>query len=182
MTILASSQQILTAPPRNVLAHSLLWLIFACSHVVLFEPAPYEFLVILAILFACLVSLQISQQLLPLIALMGLHLGSLILAAMLSVELMPSLQFAGISVIVYATTILLSIYIYSIPSCINPINHGYVIAGLLSSMLGIAAYFGFLGDYSEILLRFDRVKSLFKDPNVYGAFLIPRHFIASLNL
>ena len=127
MTILASSQQMLTAPPRNVLAHSLLWLIFACSHVVLFEPAPYEFLVILAILFACLVSLQISQQLLPLIALMGLHLGSLILAAMLSVELMPSLQFAGISVIVYATTILLSIYIYSIPSCINPINHGYVI-------------------------------------------------------
>ena len=173
MTIQVSSHPIPAFPPRNMLAHTLMWLIFAFSHVVLVEPAPYEFLIILAILYACFASLQISRQLLPLIVLLGLHLGSLILAAIVAVELMPSLQFAGISAIVYATTLVFSIFIWSIPSCINSINHGYVVAGVTSSILGIAAYFGFLGDYSDSLLRFSRVKSLFKDPNVYGAFLIP---------
>ncbi len=47
----------------------------------------------------------------------------------------------------------------------------YIISSTLAACLGILGYLGFFTDY----LLFDsyRVKSLFKDPNVFGAFLTP---------
>ena len=47
----------------------------------------------------------------------------------------------------------------------------YVISTLFAAVLGIA---GFLGFFPQILLEYsDRAKGLFKDPNVFGPFLIP---------
>jgi uncharacterized membrane protein len=48
---------------------------------------------------------------------------------------------------------------------------GYAFAGVVSVTLGTLAYFGFL-HYQELLMV-GRPKGLFKDPNVYGPYMVP---------
>ncbi len=49
---------------------------------------------------------------------------------------------------------------------------GYAFAAIYSVVLGLGAYFGLIPG-REILTLYDRPKGLFKDPNVFGPFLIP---------
>ncbi|MDP9055405.1 MAG: hypothetical protein M3N93_14065, partial [Acidobacteriota bacterium] len=48
----------------------------------------------------------------------------------------------------------------------------YCIAGLISAILGIGAYFGLLPFQDQLLLA-GRARGLFKDCNVYGPFFVP---------
>jgi hypothetical protein len=48
----------------------------------------------------------------------------------------------------------------------------YCVAGLISAILGIGAYFGVLPFQSQLLLA-GRARGLFKDCNVYGPFFVP---------
>lgn len=48
---------------------------------------------------------------------------------------------------------------------------GYTIGGVLSSLCAVLAYFGLL-PFGDIFLFFDRIKGLFKDPNVFGPYLV----------
>ncbi|MGM8216560.1 O-antigen ligase family protein [Bacillaceae bacterium W0354] len=49
---------------------------------------------------------------------------------------------------------------------------GYILAGLSSAILGILAYAEII-PHSESYMYLGRVKGLFKDPNVFGPFLVP---------
>jgi len=49
---------------------------------------------------------------------------------------------------------------------------GYTIAGLISAVLGTAAYLHVIPFTAELLLN-GRPKGLFKDPNVFGPYLVP---------
>ena len=60
---------------------------------------------------------------------------------------------------------------YGQPMMARLIN-AYCIAGLLSAVLGIGAYFHLL-PFQDLLLSGGRVRGLFKDPNVYGPYLVP---------
>lgn len=48
----------------------------------------------------------------------------------------------------------------------------YCFAGLLSAVLGIGGYFHLL-PFQDLLLTGGRARGLFKDPNVYGPYLVP---------
>ncbi len=49
----------------------------------------------------------------------------------------------------------------------------YTWAAMLAALAGIAGYFDLLAGAHELMTRFDRATGLFKDPNVFGPFLIP---------
>lgn len=49
---------------------------------------------------------------------------------------------------------------------------GYVAAAILSAIIGILTYFEII-PFSEKLMTAGRIKALFKDPNVFGPFLVP---------
>ena len=48
---------------------------------------------------------------------------------------------------------------------------GCMIAGVIAAFAGVAAYFKLIPGSAEFLL-YDRARGTFKDPNVFGAFLI----------
>jgi hypothetical protein len=48
----------------------------------------------------------------------------------------------------------------------------YCLAGLLSAVLGVGGYFHLL-PFQDLLLMGGRARGLFKDPNVYGPYLVP---------
>ncbi len=78
-------------------------------------------------------------------------------------------RFYGITL--YLIIYSLLIYFYTDKKNYIHILRIYVISSTLAAVLGMIGYLGCFSDY----LLFDayRVKSLFKDPNVFGAFLVP---------
>ena len=57
---------------------------------------------------------------------------------------------------------------------------GYVLAGIVSAFLGCAAYFGLIPGQAILLVN-SRPKGLFKDPNVFGPYLVPMAIYAIAN-
>src|SRR5690554_3985446 len=51
------------------------------------------------------------------------------------------------------------------------VRRAYVAVAVVSAAIGILAYLKVLPN-AELFLRYDRAKAMFKDPNVYGPFLI----------
>jgi O-antigen ligase len=56
--------------------------------------------------------------------------------------------------------------------CVKSLMNGYAAAAWFSALAGGLAFFGVI-PYRDLLLKFGRAQGLFKDPNVYGPFLIP---------
>ena len=50
---------------------------------------------------------------------------------------------------------------------------GYLWAAVLTAVAGIAGYFELLPGLSELFTKFGRAKGTFKDPNVFGPFIVP---------
>jgi len=57
----------------------------------------------------------------------------------------------------------------------------YVFAGLVSAIISSLAYFRLI-PFQDVLLLYGRPKGLFKDPNVYGPYLVPVAIYAIANL
>jgi hypothetical protein len=49
---------------------------------------------------------------------------------------------------------------------------GIVIAGAIAAVAGVIGYFRVIGALNDVLLLYDRARSTFKDPNVFGAFMV----------
>jgi hypothetical protein len=52
------------------------------------------------------------------------------------------------------------------------IMNGYAVAGLVSVIPGVLSYLNVIG-HQDVLLRYGRPEGLFKDPNVFGPYMIP---------
>lgn len=160
-----------------------LWIVMAASGIVIFEPAPVDlgitFLFICGILFA---KISIRNSLSSLY---------MLLFAMVITNLVPLLiaedKIIGIKYFAITLYLMLSwlffvglVNVYG-QKAIKVIFSGYTFAVLLSSLLGILAYLSLIPS-SDMFLKFGRATGLFKDPNVYGPFMIPVILYALIKL
>jgi len=142
--------------------------------VVMFEPAPYE------VLFLAVLGLM-------LLAGTGVHRGTLGLLTLIAgftpfafiavfqarmMETPMALLYSGVTIFLMVTSFAVANYVADAPEArMRVINRAYLWAALLSAVLGIVGYLG-LVPFSELLVRYDRAKALFNDPNVFGPFLV----------
>jgi len=169
----------LEAHPVNQ-QNSLLKLLFftvASSSIVQIEPAPYEFLMILILFFAFYYhfsSFQLTHYwpfmflLLFLLTnfISGLFIGDLSKGIhFLLITLYLAISWMGISGISNHIGVKLLPFVFK----------GYFIAAMISVLCGLLAYIGWAPFLEGIVLYGDRDRILgfFKDPNVFGPFLIP---------
>ncbi len=140
--------------------------------VVFIEPAPSD------VLFASLVVFGLRDRLFTLEKYYRMKwiiwfIASYILVATISMlhitDYPAGFRFWGITV--YLAVYTMFIYFYSNEKNYSQILLAYVLGSTIAAIIGIMGYTGVFSEY----LLFDqyRVKSLFKDPNVFGAFLIP---------
>src|SRR5262249_56414188 len=61
---------------------------------------------------------------------------------------------------------------------LNWLMRGCLAAGLIASLVAIAAYFHLFGGLSDLFLLYGRARGTFNDPNVLGAFLVLPALIA----
>ncbi len=155
------------------------FLLFLCftvmmSSVVLIEPAPYDLLLFMIILIALCFRYTAFQHLhfWPIICLL-LFLLVNIVASYGMTDMTIGIKYFIITCYLVVTWIGLSGMSYYIgPKILPYIFNGYVVSAAVSSFLGIIAYMGWI-QQMDFLLQFGRVQGFFKDPNVFGPFLIP---------
>jgi O-antigen ligase len=157
----------------------LLWLMGFAGAFVFIEPSPYEIVGILAIAVFAVTGLTLRPSLVPLILLLILlNLGYA--AAMLQVvDQSKVVTWVLISAYLAATAIVYAAMLgANTQARLAYLMRGTLAAGLVASLVAIAAYFHAFGSLSDLFLLYGRARGTFNDPNVLGAFLVLPALIA----
>jgi hypothetical protein len=151
------------------LLHGALFLTILGSFLVFFEPSPYEVLSALLAFTCLLAGVTLDRKLLPLIILLLLYNlgGSFSLIPVIGDE--PSRRFILISYYMAFTAIIFAMVFST--DCVRRaeiLRRAYILAGVCAALAGIVGYFKGI----DLLTLYGRARGTFKDPNVYGPFMI----------
>lgn len=156
-----------------------LFLIMSLSSIVFFEPSPYDLFLCLFIISGCFFSLYTfdSTLILPILLLLFFLLANL-LSAFFAKNESGAIFFFIITVYLAISWLAITGTSYRYKSrMIETILNGYVVAAFIAVVIGVFSYFVRL-PVTEPFLEFGRIKSLFKDPNVFGPFVVPAALFA----
>jgi len=88
-------------------------------------------------------------------------------------DIVSAAKFSGVSLYLYLASFVFGAFVAA-----RPISHtrlmlnGWTCAAVLAAMLAIIGYFGALPGAQELFTKYGRGSGTFKDPNVFGAFLV----------
>ena len=151
----------------------LLFLMMLSSSFVLIEPSPYDFFMGLIICCGLIFFLvRFPQEVFIPLIVMLLFLIFQFISLLFANEVHGSLSYLAItSYLMISWFVVVGVGQILKTSLLTVIMNGYLISGALAASIGILAYFGLI-PFSDSLLMFGRAKAFFKDPNVFGPFLI----------
>jgi O-antigen ligase len=175
MTALAAPLSVGLSSGLHKLALGLVWLAVASSAIVFTEPAPVDVLTMgLVVLLPTTGLIAISPPLIVLLALMLIAAAGAILGATNATDLSAAMSHTGITAYLYLATFVFAAFVAKRPQAhCQLILNAYVWAAVAAALLGIVGYFDLVAGAHEIMTRYDRATGLFKDPNVFGPFLVP---------
>jgi hypothetical protein len=151
----------------------LLWVF--CGSVVITEPSPYELafaLVFVVSLFTGAFAFQRST--LGLLVLWALFIPFALIGAFQAsfTPLLDAMLFQLVTIFLFFTSYWVANYVAQAPQQrMRLILLAYTVTAVLSALLGTLGYLGLIPGES-LLTLYGRAKALFKDPNVFGPFLI----------
>lgn len=151
------------------LVDALLFLALTVSAIVFIEPSPYEALFALLTVVCLLSGIKIDAKAAPLIVLLLIwNLSGLVSLLPVTYDF-KAVTFVVTSFYLALTAILFAILVSDDPQRLSTIRTGYLIAAVGAALYGIAVYLYILPGFEAIG---GRMQSTFKDPNVFGPFLI----------
>jgi hypothetical protein len=141
------------------------------SGFVLFEPGPYEVVMLAVISLWLLFGLRLSAFALTLLLLFTIfNIGGVI-----SIWQMPDLKTAPLYIAISYFLALTSVFFAAVTEQdwrnLSPLFKGYSCAAVLTALLGIGGYFNVI-PAADAFTLYGRAKGAFNDPNVFGPFLI----------
>jgi O-antigen ligase len=156
-------------------ALALVWVTMAVSGIVFTEPAPYDVLMLVLLALLPVIGLvHITKPLVIVFALWLLVCAGTFIGIVNAIDAGKALPHAGITLFLVVTMFVVAAFVAR-----DPIRHvrllmnGYVAAALIAAAAGIAGYFSLLPGAYELFTKFGRASGTFKDPNVFGPFLVP---------
>jgi hypothetical protein len=168
-----------SAPARSAtggtitrLQHGLMWLIGAAGGIVVVEPAPYEFVVVLAMVVFLATGMPLRAAHIPLLLLLvAYNIGYLIgVVPVLTEE--GTVMWTAVSCFMSVTTLFFALALTEdTERRLAMLLKGYLAVAVAVALFGILTYFHLLPG-SDTFMFASRSRSTFKDPNVLGAFLV----------
>lgn len=159
------------------LALALVWVAVASGSVVFAEPAPVDLITIVLVGFLPLIGLVRVSRGLVLVTALWIVAG---VAALLAAIAAPDLLFqratthAAISIYLYLAFFVFAGFVALAPDRhVRLILGAYVSAAAITSIAGVTGYLGLVPGAEELFTKHARAAGTFKDPNVFGAFLVP---------
>lgn len=154
---------------------ALAWLTLASSSIVFAEPAPYDALMIgLIALLPLLGLVAISNRLFLFFAAWVVIGVTGLIASGHSGRLDVSIKHSAITIFLSMSAVLIAAFVRN-----NPARHAHIIisgllfASLLAVLAGAIGYFDLLPGANELFTKYGRARGTFKDPNVFGPFIVP---------
>ncbi len=162
------------APGRAItrLQRGLMWLVGASGGIVVIEPAPYEFVVVLAMVVFMATGMPLRPAHIPLLLLLiAYNIGYLIgVVPVLTEE--GTVMWTAVSSFMSVTTLFFALALTEdTERRLDLLLKGYLAIAVAVSIFGIVTYFHLLPGSDQFLLA-SRSRATFKDPNVLGAFLV----------
>jgi hypothetical protein len=147
---------------------------FCISSIVLVEPAPVDALMLLLLAIGVVMgTVRLAAiNILPVVLLAGLALANVV-SISLAVDPARAVWYFLVTFYLMLSWALCvgALDVGGMP-LLQVIFRGYSFAAFISVVLALASYFHLIG-FQSFLLLYGRPKGLFKDPNVYGPFLVP---------
>jgi hypothetical protein len=150
------------------------WLATASGFVVVTEPAPWDALTMGLLILLPVVGLISIRPLLTLMLLLMMIAGAgALVGVTIAKDQTPAAIHTGVSVFLYIAAFLYAAFVARRPSVhARIILKGSLAGALIAATCGLVGYFDLIPGAAEKMTLYSRATGLFKDPNVYGPFLI----------
>ncbi|MEX1060870.1 MAG: hypothetical protein WED13_07595, partial [Methyloceanibacter sp.] len=172
----------LAEPPRRIsagvkrLVYLYVWITVASGAIVFSEPAPYDALMVGAMLLLPVVGLTRFTSGIGLY----LSLWTLVVAAGFVATAQAGIldvpaRHMGITLYLALSSVVIAAFVLDRPAAnVRLIMSAYVFSALIAASAGLIGYFNLLPGAADLFaVDFARARGTFKDPNVFGAFLVP---------
>jgi hypothetical protein len=142
------------------------------SSIAFIEPSPHDGLM-MVLLVACVgARVGFDRKLIPLLLLIVLWLVGGLLSLIQVGDQAKDIQYAGTSIYLGIAAVMFAcLFCDGNLARLAILRRGYILAALIATAAGYIGFFHLVPG-ADIFLDNDRVSATFKDPNVYGPFLI----------
>jgi O-antigen ligase len=155
------------------LLHLLLFVAILGSPFVFIEPSPYEVFVGLLALGALVAGVTIDRKIMPLLFLLLIWNVSGLASLVPVLYDREAVTFVVISFYMAMTAIVFAcLFAKDSVRRLEIMRTAYILAGVIAAIIGIIGYFNLVPGAWENLTLYNRAKGTFKDPNVFGPYLI----------
>ncbi len=154
--------------------HAIVGMWIFSSGFVMFEPSPFELLFFLVLPIALIARVGLHQKTIGLFSLILLFIPFAIIAAfqVTFIPIAEAMFYTMVTIFLFLTAFFIANYVADSPfDRMKIIMNAYLAAALITATIGILAYLKIIPG-EDVFLRYGRAKAFFKDPNVYGPFLI----------
>lgn len=149
-----------------------LWLFVASGCFALIEPSPYEVMFLATVFVFLLTGLRLNRFVVPLLVLLLLFNVGGIFALIPFMDEAPSVRFIAVGVYLMFTSLLFAALMSD--DCLGrlaTIRSALIVSAWIAALAGIIGYFNVAGLGSYLTL-YGRASGTFKDPNVFGPYLV----------
>lgn len=162
---------------------ALVWLLFAMSGVVMVEPAPFDVLLLALTALFFISGLKFPPAMVIPIVLLAVFFLSAMIGAMQSPGIATSWRHLAITIYLAVSTLFAGCLIARYQAAgLRMIFLGTCIAAMVAVSAGIVGYFSLAPGAYDLFTQNFRMMGTFKDPNVFGPFLIIPALYAVLRL
>ncbi|NMG41281.1 hypothetical protein GRZ55_18715 [Chelativorans sp. ZYF759] len=139
------------------------------SGFVINEPAPYELLMagLIGVAFIC--GLKIPASIAPLLMLLMLFVIGGMIAMTQMADIRDTPLYLAVSFFLSLTAVFFAAVLVARPDLFRVIFLAWTLAAMVTGLLGMLGYFGLTGGRFTL---YDRAAGAFKDPNVFGPYLV----------
>jgi O-antigen ligase len=136
------------------------------------EPAPYEFVIMLAMIIFAATGVSMRAGHLPLMWLLIFCNIGFATSLIPVITLDDTAKWTAVSCFLSVTTLFYAIaLVEDTERRLDVLLQGYIVSAVITSIIGILAYFKLIPGW-EMFIGALRARSTFKDPNVFAPFLI----------
>lgn len=146
----------------------------ALSAIVFKEPAPYDIAMMILLIAAMLSSyLDYSRDISITVFCLSLFILGNLLSLFVVVNSSRGFWFLGVTLyLVLSWFLFTGLLEHQGHKLLSLILSGYTLAALFSTLITILAFFELI-PLGDLLIKYGRATGFFKDPNVFGPFLVP---------
>ena len=159
------------ALPQRLL-NIVLFVTVLTSSIAFIEPSPHDGLMIILLATCVAACVRFDRKLVPLTLLLAIWLAGAFFALIPVLDQKQTVQYVATSAyLVIAAIMFACLFCDGDLVRLLILRRAYVIAALIATAAGYVGFFHLVPG-ADIFLANDRVSATFKDPNVYGPFLI----------